>query len=138
MPITEAAEHEIGGLGAEGEHRLAWFESRPQLRESKPDGGRSGISQPICCDDDPLTRDAERRRQNGVHSAISLMRQDVVAGPVSRVFRRGGAMQKQFAAGMANRGEIVLEFGNPRLQRGASEPPSATARPFTRPRPICP
>ena len=111
MTITEPAEHEIGGLGAEGEHRLARFESGSQLRQSEPDGGRSRISQPICRDHNPLTRDAEGRRQNGIHSAIGLMRQDVVAGRVSRVFRRSGAMQKQFAAGMADRGEIVLEFG---------------------------
>src|SRR5271169_3573258 len=78
MTIAEPSEHEIGGLGTEGEYRLARFEGRPQLCEGEPDGSRSCVSQTIRRNDDPLTRDSEQRRQNGINATIGLMRQDVV------------------------------------------------------------
>ena len=88
MTITEPAEHEVGGLGAESEHRLAWYDNGPQLREGEPDDGRSCISQPSGGDGDPLGRDAERRRQNGIHTAIGLMAQDIVGWPTYCSLRR--------------------------------------------------
>src|SRR5271169_6641865 len=113
MVIAEPAEHEVGGLSAEGEHSLARLESRPQLSEGEPDGSRSCVSQPICRNDDPLRRNAERRPQDGIHATIGLVRQDVVARPASGALRRRGAMQKQFKAAAAYRIEIVPEFGKP-------------------------
>jgi len=111
MTITEPAEHEVGGLGAESEHRLAWYDNGPQLREGEPDDGRSCISQPIGGDGDPLGRDAERRRQNGIHTAIGLMAQDIVGWPTYCSLRRRHAVQKQFKARALDRGEIVSELG---------------------------
>ena len=111
MAVTEPPEHEIGGLGAEGEHRLARLESRPQLSEGEPDGSRSCVSQPICRNDDPLRRNAERRPQDGIHATIGLVRQDVVARPASGALRRRGAMQKQFEARVTYRGEIMPKLG---------------------------
>src|SRR5258708_21327453 len=60
MAITEAAKHEVGGLGTEGERCLARLETRPQLREGEPDGSRSSVSQPIGGDDPPLGPHAQR------------------------------------------------------------------------------
>src|SRR5258707_59790 len=78
MAITEAAEHEVGGLGAEGERCLARLEARSQLCKGEPDGSRSGVSQPVGGDDDPLGREAKRRRQDRVHAPVGLMWQDIV------------------------------------------------------------
>src|SRR5260221_6328434 len=111
MVVTESAEHEIGGLGAEGERCLARLETRPQLRKGEPDGSRSSVSQPIGRDDDPLGREAKRRRQDCVHAAIGLMRQDIVGWPAPRALRRRGAAQKQVEARAADRPEIVTELG---------------------------
>src|SRR5271166_5286510 len=111
MTIAEPSEHEIGGLGTEGEYRLSTFEGRSQLRESQPDGRRSRVSQTIRRDDDPLTRDAERRRQNGIDATIGLMRQDVVGRMACSALRRCRAMQKQFKARITYRGEIVPKLG---------------------------
>ena len=119
MAIAEPAEHEVGGLSAEGEHSLARIESRPQLSEGEPDGRRSCISQPICRNDDPLPRNAERRRQNAIHAAIGLMWKDVVARLASGVVRCRRAMQKQFKAGAPYRIEVVPEFGKPGAAAGA-------------------
>src|ERR1700747_2452293 len=113
MVIAEPAEHEVGGLSAEGEHSLAGIESRPQLSEGEEDRSRSCISQPTCRNDDPLPRNAERRRQNAIHAAIGLMRKDVVARRASGVVRCRGAMEKQFKAGAADPFEVVAGFGKP-------------------------
>src|ERR1700741_3663901 len=113
MVVAKSAEHEIGGLGTKDESRLTRSERRPQLREREPDGGRSCVSQPIRRDDDPLASDAKRRCENGVHPAIRLMWQDVVAGPAPDGLCRRGAMQKQFEAGVVNGGEIMLKFWIP-------------------------
>src|ERR1700739_159598 len=118
MVIAEPAEHEVGGLSAEGEHSLARIESRPQLSEGEPDRRRSCISQAICRNDDPLRGNAEWRRQDGAHAAIGLVRQDVVAGPASAALRRCSAMQKQFKAGAAYRIEVVPEFEKPGAAAG--------------------
>src|SRR5271169_2454032 len=137
MTIAEPSEHEICGLGTEGEYRLARFEGRPQLREREPDGGRSSVSQPIRRDDDPLRRDAERRRQDGVHAAIGLMRKDVVARLACRTLRRRGAMQKQFEARATDHGEIVPELGKSKTAaRGvapARSKPCANTRALAKP-----
>ena len=111
MAIAEPAKHEVRGLSAEGENSLAELESPPQLSEGELYGSRSCVSQTIRRDDNPLGCDAERRRQNGIHATIGLVRQDVVARPASGALRRRGAMQKQFKAGAAYRIEIVPEFG---------------------------
>src|SRR5258708_22721439 len=81
MAITEAAEHEVGGLGTEGERCLARPQTRPQLRKGEPDGSRSSVSQPIGGDDDPLGREAKRRCQDFVHAALGLMPPEVVGRP---------------------------------------------------------
>src|SRR5260221_11454674 len=84
MVVTESAEHEIGGLGAEGERCLARLETRPQLRKGEPDGSRSSVSQPIGGDEDPLGGEAKRRRQECCHSAIGLLAHDRSGWPRSR------------------------------------------------------
>src|ERR1700752_3623227 len=91
MVVAKSAEHEIGGLGTKDEYRLARSERRPQLREREPDGCRSCVSQPIRGDDDPLACDTERRCKNGIHAAIGLMWQDVVAALAADVLCRRGA-----------------------------------------------
>src|SRR5260221_2957550 len=75
MVVTESAEHEIGGLGAEGERCLARLETRPQLRKGEPDGSRSSVSQPIGGEDDPLLREAHDRTQAFVLGALGLLHQ---------------------------------------------------------------
>src|SRR5260221_6279752 len=95
MVVTESAEHEIGGLGAEGERYLARLETRPQLRKGEPDGSRSSVSQPIGGDDDPLGREAKRRRQDCVHAAIGLMRQGIGGWAAPPALRPPGGGQKQ-------------------------------------------
>src|SRR5260370_17810072 len=111
MVIAEPAEHEVGGLSAERELGLAPFESRSQLHEGEREGSRSCVSKSIRRNDDPLGCDAEGRRQNGIHAAIGLVRQDVVARPASGALRRRGAMQKQFKARVTYRGEIMPKLG---------------------------
>jgi len=111
MVIPKSAEHEVGGLGTEGEHGLAGFEGRPQLRKGEPYCSRSCISQPIGGDDDPLRHDAKRPGQDRVHSAIGLMRQNIIGWPASCTLRRRRAVQKQFKARAVDRSEIVSELG---------------------------
>src|SRR5260221_11047319 len=84
MVVTESAEHEIGGLGAEGERCLARLETRPQLRKGEPDGSRSSVSQPIGGDSQPPGREANRPPRECVHAAISLMRHDIIGSPAPR------------------------------------------------------
>src|SRR5712671_5603214 len=111
MVIPKPAEHEVGGLGTECEQGLAGFEGRSQLRQSKPYCSRSRISQPIGCDDNPLGREAKRPGQYRVHSAVGLVRQDIVGWPASCALRRRGAVQEQLKARAVDRGEIVPELG---------------------------
>src|SRR5258708_23963491 len=75
MVVTESAEHEIGGLGAEGERCLARLETRPQLRKGEPDGSRSSVSQPIGGDDHPPLREAKPRPPDCGHAAPGPLRQ---------------------------------------------------------------
>src|SRR5260221_13438560 len=75
MVGTESAEHEIGGLGAEGERCLARLETRPQLRKGEPDGSRSSVSQPIGGDEHPHGREANDRTQAFVLGALGLLHQ---------------------------------------------------------------
>src|SRR5882672_9462372 len=123
MVIPEPAEHGVGGLGTEGEHSLAELEGRSHWRQSKPHRSRSRIPQPTGGDDDPLSREAKWPGQDRVHSAIGLMRQNIVGCSASCTFRRRGAMQKEFKARAVDRGEIVLELGKsdtaPRSVRSA-------------------
>src|SRR5260221_12737382 len=88
MAITEAAEHEVGGLGTEGERCLARLEARSQLRKGEPDGSRSGVSRPVGCDDDSLGGEAKRRWENCVRAAVGLMRQDIGGRPTPAGLRR--------------------------------------------------
>src|SRR5258708_20261325 len=81
MVVTKSTEHEIGGLGAEGNHGLARFEGRPQLVKGKPDRRRPRISEPIGCDDDLLRRETKRRRQDRVHAALCLVRHHILGSP---------------------------------------------------------
>jgi hypothetical protein len=111
MVVAEPAEHEIGGLGTEGEHSLAGFEGRSHLRQSKPNCSRSRIPQPIGCDDNPLRRDAKRPGQYRVHSAVGLVGQDIVSWPAFCALCCRGAVQEQFKARAVDRGEIVPELG---------------------------
>src|ERR1700758_2512654 len=111
MVIPKSAEHEVGGLGTEGEHGLAGLGGRPNLRKGEPYCSRSCISQPIGGDDDPLRHDAKRPGQDRVHSAIGLMRQNIIGWPASCTLRRRRAVQKQFKARAVDRSEIVSELG---------------------------
>src|SRR5260370_40406081 len=81
MAITEAAKHEVGGLGTEGERCLARPQTRPQLRKGEPDGSRSSVSQPIGGDDDPLRGPGKPRGQEWLPAATGLRRANGVGPP---------------------------------------------------------